>query len=175
MVELNYIQNKEKLLSAFNSLNEVFASNHPLFSIWFNNTVNDYLIGNRVLLEIKYLDNVVGYILLHYFKKCVKLNVVCIFPEFRRRGIAEKACNIIISTLKNKNNQLLFAQVRPEYPNAKKLFEKIGFLQIGTIFNSDEQKDNDLYCLKLNDFSSIEFVKEKALNIYTKNNIVWKM
>jgi ribosomal protein S18 acetylase RimI-like enzyme len=173
MINLNCIQNKEKLSSAFNSLNEVFASNHPSFSEWFIGTFKDYLTGNRVLLEIEYLKNIVGYALLHYFDKCVKLNVICVFLEFRRTGIAEKACKIIISTLKNKNNQLLFAQVRPEYPNAKIMFEKLGFLQIGTIFNSDEQKDNDLYCLKLNDFSSIEFIKEKALNIYTKNNIVW--
>jgi len=174
MVNLNYIQDKEKLLIAFDSLKDEFVPVYPLFSEWLKNTMNDYLTGSRVLLGIEYSKTTVGYVLIHYFDQSAKLNAIYVFPKFRKKGIAEEACKVMFGNLKQKKIQILFTQIRPEYPNARKLFKKLGFFQIGTIFNSDEQNNNDLYCISLDNFLSVEFIKKSALSIYTKYNIEWK-
>ena len=56
---------------------------------------------------------------------------VAVHPDFRRRGIAEALVLELARALKEKGNHSLSLEVRQTNEPAKKLYEKLGFEQVG--------------------------------------------
>ena len=56
---------------------------------------------------------------------------VAVHPDYRRKGIAEALCNVLIEALKKKENHCLTLEVRASNEPAKALYEKLGFIQVG--------------------------------------------
>jgi len=56
---------------------------------------------------------------------------VAVHPDFRRRGIAEALVLELVAQLKAKENYCLTLEVRASNAPARKLYEKLGFQQVG--------------------------------------------
>ena len=56
---------------------------------------------------------------------------VAVHPDYRRQGIAEKLCLVLVEALKEKGNHCLTLEVRASNEPAKALYEKLGFIQVG--------------------------------------------
>lgn len=56
---------------------------------------------------------------------------VAVHPDFRRRGIAEALVLELVAQLKAKGNYCLTLEVRTSNNPARKLYEKLGFRQVG--------------------------------------------
>ena len=56
---------------------------------------------------------------------------IAVYPEFRRRGIAEQLVEALIEQLRELGSKCLTLEVRASNDAAQALYEKLGFLQIG--------------------------------------------
>ena len=56
---------------------------------------------------------------------------VAVHPDFRRQGIAEKLVVRLVEELKVRGNHSLMLEVRVSNEPARKLYEKLGFIQVG--------------------------------------------
>jgi len=56
---------------------------------------------------------------------------VAVHPEFRRKGIAEKLVLELVRQLKERGNYCLTLEVRASNDPARRLYEKLGFQQVG--------------------------------------------
>lgn len=56
---------------------------------------------------------------------------VAVHPDFRRRGVAEALVLELVAQLKAKENYCLTLEVRASNAPARKLYEKLGFQQVG--------------------------------------------
>ena len=56
---------------------------------------------------------------------------VAVHPDHRRAGIAEKLVTELVCRLKEKGSCALLLEVRASNEAAKKLYEKLGFVQVG--------------------------------------------
>lgn len=56
---------------------------------------------------------------------------VAVVPEYRRQGIAEALILALITALKERNVKSLALEVRASNESAQKLYEKLGFSQVG--------------------------------------------
>lgn len=62
----------------------------------------------------------------------VYIDCVAVNPDFQGRGIGSLLFNFLIDEYVNKENRTLGLLVDFDNPNAKKLYEKLGFLAVGT-------------------------------------------
>ncbi len=56
---------------------------------------------------------------------------VAVHPAFRRQGIAESLVNALVEGLRERGSHCLTLEVRSSNEPAKKLYEKLGFSQVG--------------------------------------------
>ncbi len=56
---------------------------------------------------------------------------IAVHPDYRRQGIAEKLVNSLVAALKERGNHSLMLEVRVSNESARKLYEKLGFQQVG--------------------------------------------
>ena len=56
---------------------------------------------------------------------------IAVHPDFRRRGVAEALVNALTEELKRMESKCLTLEVRATNEAAKKLYDKLGFSQIG--------------------------------------------
>ncbi len=77
-------------------------------------------------------ETVVGYIGSQTVIDETDMMNVAVHPDYRRRGIAEKLVNALISDLKDRGSHCLTLEVRASNEGAKALYEKLGFQHIGT-------------------------------------------
>ena len=76
-------------------------------------------------------DRLVGYIGSQSVLGESDMMNVAVHPDFRRRGIAEALVLELARALKEKGNHSLSLEVRQSNEPAKKLYEKLGFEQVG--------------------------------------------
>ena len=56
---------------------------------------------------------------------------IAVHPDYRRQGIAEKLVIFLVEALKEQGNHCLMLEVRVSNEPARKLYEKLGFVQVG--------------------------------------------
>ena len=56
---------------------------------------------------------------------------IAVHPDYRRRGIAEQLVVRLVEELKTRGNHSLMLEVRVSNEPARKLYEKLGFQQVG--------------------------------------------
>ena len=76
-------------------------------------------------------DRVVGYVGSQSVLGESDMMNVAVHPDFRRRGIAEALVLELVAQLKAKENYCLTLEVRASNAPARKLYEKLGFQQVG--------------------------------------------
>ena len=56
---------------------------------------------------------------------------IAVHPDYRRRGLAEALVNALVEDLKKQESHCLTLEVRASNEAAQKLYEKLGFAQVG--------------------------------------------
>ena len=73
---------------------------------------------------------------------------VAVHPDFRRRGIAESLVNALVEDLQKQESHSLTLEVRASNEAAQKLYEKLGFMQVGLRKNYYRNPKEDAYILR---------------------------
>ena len=127
---------------------EKLSFNHPWSEMHFKKDIkkNDISI-NWVMVED---GKVIGYIFGWLIENEYHLNNIAVHPQHRRKGIATKLLLKLINSVKIKNAEKLFLEVRADNVPAKKLYKSFGFTAMGVRKNYyDKGNDAILYNLEL--------------------------
>lgn len=76
-------------------------------------------------------DTVTGYIGSQTVEGETDMMNVAVHPDHRRQGIGEKLILALVEALKEKGSHSLTLEVRASNEPAKRLYEKLGFSQVG--------------------------------------------
>lgn len=76
-------------------------------------------------------DTVAGYIGSQTVLGETDMMNVAVRPDYRRQGIGETLIQSLVETLKEKGSHSLTLEVRTSNEPAQKLYEKLGFAQVG--------------------------------------------
>lgn len=76
-------------------------------------------------------ETVAGYIGSQTVEGETDMMNVAVHPDHRRQGIGEKLILALVKALKEKDSHSLTLEVRASNEPAKKLYEKLGFSQVG--------------------------------------------
>ena len=76
-------------------------------------------------------ETVAGYIGSQTVMEETDMMNVAVHPDFRRKGIAEALVSGLVAALKEKGSRCLTLEVRASNEPAIRLYEKLGFVQIG--------------------------------------------
>ena len=91
---------------------------------------------------------VVGYVGSQTVMRETDMMNVAVHPDFRRRGIAENLINALVDALKATDSHCLTLEVRASNVGAVKLYEKLGFVQIGLRKNYYRNPKEDALILR---------------------------
>lgn len=165
MVKLKKVETKEDFEKGVEALTSIFIEEYPYYSTWISNHINQFINGEKQILEVVKDSEIVGYFMIHFStNKVVKINGIYIFEEFKGHGIASDAIVELLNMLKNNFVDLVYVQTRLDNNAVVRLFDKTNFKLIGTNYHEVEQKNNWVACNKLNNLISNE--QEIASMIY---------
>ncbi len=104
-----------------------------VFSIpWSEKSFRDAVLNNgNIYVAAEENDKIVGYAGAWGVFGEADITNVCVAPEYRRRGIAEKMLQFLIKEARKKEINIFFLEVRESNLAAIALYEKMGFQQIG--------------------------------------------
>ena len=90
-------------------------------------------LNNRLSLWLVALegDRVAGYVGSQSVLGETDMMNIAVHPDYRRQGIAEALVVSLVEALKEKGNHSLMLEVRISNEPARKLYEKLGFTQVG--------------------------------------------
>ena len=99
---------------------------------WSENSIASEL-DNRLSLWLVALDGdrVAAYVGSQSVLGETDMMNIAVHPDYRRQGIAEQLVNCLVSQLKELGNHSLMLEVRVSNDPARKLYEKLGFQQVG--------------------------------------------
>ena len=103
---------------------ELTKENSRFFVAIIKNEVSGYIGANNVLGEV-YIDN------------------IAVFSNFRGLGVATTLLNHLISVSEEENCDLVTLEVRESNTIARKLYEKLGFENVGVRKNFYDQPKED--------------------------------
>ena len=103
---------------------ELTKENSRFFVAIIKNEVSGYIGANNVLGEV-YIDN------------------IAVFSNFRGLGVATTLLNHLISVSEEENCDLVTLEVRESNTIARKLYEKLGFKNVGVRKNFYDQPKED--------------------------------
>ncbi len=73
---------------------------------------------------------------------------IAVHPDFRRRGIAEQLVGALVAALKEQGSYQLTLEVRASNEPAQRLYEKLGFAQVGRRKNYYHHPKEDALILR---------------------------
>ena len=90
-------------------------------------------LDNRLSLWLVAMDGdrVTGYVGSQSVLGETDMMNIAVHPDFRRRGIAEELVMKLVEELKVRGNHSLMLEVRASNEPARKLYDKMGFRQVG--------------------------------------------
>lgn len=112
---------------------QIAALEKTIFSDpWSENSVA-YELTNPLSMWLVALDGdrVAGYIGSQSVIDMADMMNVAVAEDYRRQGIGEKLVNALIGALKSRGIIALLLEVRASNLSAQKLYEKLGFRQVG--------------------------------------------
>ena len=93
-------------------------------------------------------ETVVGYVGSQSVLGETDMMNIAVSPNYRRQGIAEKLVVELIEKLREKGNHSLMLEVRASNDPAQKLYEKLGFEQVGRRKNYYRNPKEDALILR---------------------------
>ena len=99
---------------------------------WSENSIASEL-DNRLSLWLVALDGdrVAAYVGSQSVLGETDMMNIAVHPDYRRQGIAEQLVTCLVAKLKELGNHSLMLEVRVSNDPARKLYEKLGFQQVG--------------------------------------------
>ena len=99
---------------------------------WSENSVASELKNGLSLWLVALVgDTVAGYIGSQSVLGESDMMNVAVHPDYRRQGIGEKLISELVCALKAKGDHCLSLEVRASNEPAQRLYEKLGFIQVG--------------------------------------------
>ncbi len=123
-------------------------------SPWSENQIkNEISKENVIFLTAKYEGSLCGYISGQLILDEFYINNVAVTEKHRNKGIASSLINELIIKLKNAVCALATLEVRESNVNARKLYEKFGFINLGIRkdFYSHPNENACIYTLYFNE------------------------
>ncbi len=77
------------------------------------------------------MNGLTGYIVVSCAAKEAHILNVCVAPERRGRGIADRLLEVALERAEVMDAEAVFLEVRPSNPAARRLYERYGFHEIG--------------------------------------------
>ncbi len=108
-------------------VNERRGYNHP----WSEGVFRDCIRSNYECWVVENLSRLVGHGILSEAAGEAHLLNVCIHPGHQGNGLGRQLVEFMIDCARSKNAQRVFLEVRPSNHVAYKLYESIGFNEIG--------------------------------------------
>ena len=107
-------------------------------------------LDSRLSLWLVVMDGetVVGYVGSQSVLGETDMMNIAVSPNYRRQGIAEKLVVELIEKLREKGNHSLMLEVRSSNDPAQKLYEKLGFEQVGRRKNYYRNPKEDALILR---------------------------
>lgn len=93
-------------------------------------------------------DRVAGYVGSQTVMDETDMMNIAVHPDYRRQGIAEALVQTLVSDLKARGSRCLTLEVRASNEPAQRLYEKLGFSQIGKRPNYYRNPKEDAYILR---------------------------
>ena len=93
-------------------------------------------------------DRVAGYVGSQTVCGETDMMKIAVHPDFRRRGVAESLVNALVEDLQKQESHSLTLEVRASNEAAQKLYEKLGFMQVGLRKNYYRNPKEDAYILR---------------------------
>ena len=90
-------------------------------------------LDNRLSLWLVAMDGdrLVGYVGSQSVLGETDMMNIAVHPDYRRQGIAERLVVSLVDALRERGNHSLMLEVRLSNEPARKLYEKLGFTQVG--------------------------------------------
>ncbi|MRX28439.1 ribosomal protein S18-alanine N-acetyltransferase [Kangiella sp. HZ709] len=99
---------------------------------WSKEAHQDAIIQQYPSLVLTQADMIAGFIVFNYYlDECHLLNLV-IDPSFQSQGYGKKLANKMMEQAREKGMKTVILEVRESNSSAIKLYERLGFKQIGT-------------------------------------------
>lgn len=161
------VQAMEDLACTFANTNDPKLA-FPLFEHFFQKPANQYSFEHSLVFEennviagsiiaydggklFEYRKPFLEYIATHYNVKDlvienetmdgeVYIDTISVHPSYQRRGIGKKLLNAMISKSKIEGHEKIGLLVDLENPNAKRLYTRLGFKEVG-----EKQLGNNVY------------------------------
>lgn len=116
---------------------------------WSENSVASELKNELACWFVAEQDGiVVGYIGSQTVMGETDMMNVAVHPDYRRRGIAEALVTALVEELKKRESLCLTLEVRVSNASARRLYDKLGFEQIGLRRNYYRSPKEDALILK---------------------------
>lgn len=123
-------------------------------SPWSENQIRDEISKeNAIFLTAKNSDNLCGYISGQLILDEFYINNVAVTKKYRNNGIASALINNLINRLQETNCVLATLEVRESNVNARRVYEKFGFMNLGIRkdFYSHPKENACIYTLYFNE------------------------
>ncbi|WP_127018125.1 ribosomal protein S18-alanine N-acetyltransferase [Anoxybacter fermentans] len=118
-----------------NDLDQILAIERSSFSNpWSKQTFEAEISGENKFayyLVARCKDEVVGYLGAWFILSEVHITNIAVKPSHRRRGIAKKLINFLITQAKERGVTAVTLEVRVSNYPAQKLYRKLGFKEVG--------------------------------------------
>lgn len=108
-----------------------------LEALCFSDPWSEISVASELKNELAYWlvaeenDRVAGYVGSQTVLGETDMMNIAVHPDFRRKGVAEALVNALVSDLKDMGSRCLTLEVRASNIPAQRLYEKLGFSQIG--------------------------------------------
>lgn len=121
-------------------------------SPWSINTFITTLYDDRCkCLIARYEGAIVGYCFALDMKVMIHLLNLAVHPDYRKKGVAKRLMNEIISHARACNKSYVFLEVRKSNQQARCLYESMGFCHVSTWrqYYTDTREDADVMVKRL--------------------------
>ena len=107
-------------------------------------------LNNKLSLWMVAVDDekVVGYVGSQTVLGETDMMNIAVHPDYRRQGVGEALVTALISQLRQRGNHSLMLEVRVSNEPARKLYEKLGFHQVGLRKNYYRNPKEDALILR---------------------------
>ena len=125
-----------------------------LETICFSDPWSEKSIGSELENKLSFWlvamegDRVAGYVGSQTVLDETDMMNIAVHPDYRRKGIAEALVTALIARLKEQGSTSLMLEVRASNEPARKLYEKMGFVQVGRRPNYYRNPKEDAYILR---------------------------